>query len=165
MTLFDFMSTYYVEDYKPKSVVESHNQEALLARGYPFEFRHVTVDLEWFTYDNGTINIAPYELFVVVKPKSTRLRRIDIVSVSLKSSLNRHYSFSPSTQWPVVMDIKNCNDLVSHTFKPAFWFQFDKKEEISTRIELLIHTVDEVKREMIDVQWVPVRVKHRAPLI
>jgi len=115
-------STYYVETYKPDDVVEAGNEAALRDRFTPFKFKHATVFLEWYTYDNAKINTAPYKLFIVVEPRSSLLRSVDIDAVSMQSSLGHKYAFAPSTRWPTVLEVTNSQKRVSHTFQPAFMF-------------------------------------------
>ncbi len=85
--------------------------------------------------------------------------------MSITSSLGREYEFGAATQWPTVLAITNGQERVSHTFEPAFMFQFEEKEEISTRIEIQIRSEDQVQKKAIDVRWIPVRVRHAAPIV
>ena len=165
MVWFTSVSTYYVETYKPDGIVTGGDEAALRTRLTPFEFDHVTVFLEWYTYDNATINTAPYKLFVVVEPKSPLLRSVDITSVSISSSLGHDYSFAPSMRWPTVLTVTNTEKRVSHTFEPGFMFEFEQKEDVMTHIEIRIRSEGSVQEETIDVKWVPVRVRHAAPIV
>ncbi|QBG47702.1 hypothetical protein EGM51_09965 [Verrucomicrobia bacterium S94] len=159
------MSSYYVEAYKPESSVISKNQDELHHRFTTFEYEDANIHLEWYTYDNQKINVAPYKLFVVVEPKSEELKKVNITSISISSSLGEIYEFSPSTQWPTVLNVTNVDRRVSHTFEPGFMFKFEEKEEISTQVEFEIKTKDKVRKETIDIKWVPIRVKHAAPIV
>ena len=165
MTWLIRKSTYYVETYKPYTIVESGNKKALRDRFTAYEFEDVTIFLEWNTYDNEKINTAPYKLFVVIEPKTSSFHSVEIERVNIQSSLGHDYTFDLAIEWPVIIKLEDDQQRDSYLFEPAFTFEFEKQEEIVTHIEFEIRTGDRAQTETIDVRWIPVRVAHAAPIV
>lgn len=154
---------YYVEAYKSEAEISSQNENLLKSRFTEVEFDGFRLFLEWYTYDNKTINRAPYKLFVVIEPKNSSFDAISIESININSNLNIKYEISPKIKFPVVLSNKGALTRSSYTFEPAFDFRFKKKEVIETEIRVKVLGSGNV--EMIKHKWFPIRVKHYAPII
>jgi hypothetical protein len=165
MIFFIKASTYTVETYKTREVIARGDEKILSGRFTPFHFENVTVFLEWYTYDNDRINTAPYKLFVRVDPRSPAVRSVEVLAVSVTSSRGYEYSFSPATEWPVVLSFEKSTEYAAHIFEPAFMFRFDEDESVFTRISFTISSDDGVETETIEAEWIPVRLRRVAPMV
>ena len=154
---------YYVKAYKTESEIHRGDQVELRSRFSTIEFEGLYLHLEWYTYDNFIINRPPYKLFVVSEPKSSDFERIEVVEISLSSSLGREYVID-SGVFPVTLKNENMKR-DSHTFEPALSFRFGKKEKISSSIKIRIFTKNSVLEKELKLRWEPVKVKHYAPII
>ena len=161
--LFGCTNEYYVEAYKSESEIHSQDEHVLRSRFTEVEFDDFFLFLEWFTYDNNTINVAPYKLFVVLEPKNSNVESVSIESVEIKSSLNNKYDIFPEVEFPVIIHSKGVSKRSSYTFEPAFDFKFKKEEVIESEIRVKILKSGETK--VIRHKWLPIRVKHFAPIV
>lgn len=158
-------STYYVEAYKPEDVVASKDAAALRDRFTTFELDLARVHLEWNTYDNDVINEAPYKLLVVVEPLAPELRAVQISSLEVTSSLGSEYAFDESIEWPIIAEIAGDTTRLSWKFDPGFMFRFDDQEIVSSRVVLAFDDGAHLSEHSLDVRWMPVHVRHVAPIV
>lgn len=162
-TLVGCSNEYYVEAYKSEAEISSKNEDLLRSRFTEVEFDDFNLFLEWFTYDNSTINKAPYKLFIVIEPKNLNFEAVSIESIAIKSSFNNEYKISPKIEFPVIISNKGIAKRSSYTFEPAFDFRFKKEEVIDTEITVKVLSGGETK--VIKHKWLPIRVKHYAPIV
>ena len=156
---------YYTLSYKPIDVIEANERDALRSRFHRVLVPEGLVNFEWFTYDNKDITQGPYKPFVVLDPVSKSLKRVELVRITLKSSLGKRYEFDSTQTWPVVLESLGKGNPTSHTFEPSFAFGFDEKEVIHTEILLRTTTDKGTTEELIKIDWAPIRVRHFSPLV
>ena len=95
------MTTTRIETYKPAEVVERGRKQELRERCADFALREVTICIEWFTYDNDTINRTPYKLLIAASRPAAGLQRVMVEEISLSSSLGRRHVFADTLGWPL----------------------------------------------------------------
>jgi hypothetical protein len=158
-------NAYYVKAYKSDAEIYRGNEQELKSRFTTVNFNDFEFFLEWYTYDNTFINRPPYKLFVVLAPKNQDLENVSIESVMLGSSLGNSYEISESVEFPVIL--RNNPELKrsSYTFEPAFDFRFSNEEIIRSEIVILITVRGKVERKVLKHRWLPIRVKHYAPIV
>jgi len=155
------MTTMRVETYKPAEVVERRRKQELQDRCAEFVLREVTICMEWFTYDNDTINRTPYKLLIAAVRPAADLRSVMVEEIALSSSLGRRHVFADSLPWPLEVPLADTADLL---LEPALRIDYGAEEEISTRIRLRIVTASGERRVVLRTRWVPVRIESFMPV-
>jgi hypothetical protein len=155
----------YTEWYKPVEVIRANDAKELGSRFYPVSIPDGVVNLEWYTYDNKEFKKGPYKLFVVLEPLTESLQRVEILRITVSSSLGKQYDFDLSQKWPVVLASKGPEYPTSHQFEPAFAFAYHENEIIHTEILLRTTNAEGVTEQLLKIDWGPVRVRHFSPLV
>lgn len=155
-------ATYYVEDYKPEAIVSRGDIEELQSRFTALDFKHATLHLEWYTYDNRKINRGPYKLRMSLGSQSPDFQHLEIDEIEIESDRGVSYHFAETIQWPIVLKAVGSQP---HILEPSFPFQFHQHEIIITKFKIRIHSHQSVEEKTINMKWLPVRVKHLAPLV
>ena len=157
-------TTVRVQAYKPAEAVARADREELRVRCSVFEFEQASLCMEWFTYDNDTINQPPYKLVIDVLPKTSELKRVLVEEIIVSSSAGRRYSFADSIPWPIEMALRPAH-AGWRTLEPAMRFDFDGGEEIWTRVRLRFVLASGEKTVTVRTRWVPVVVKYFSPIV
>jgi len=163
--LLSCTNAYDVEAYKSASAIDKDLQELLRNRFTLIEFADVNLFLEWNTYDNEIINKSPYKLFIKVEAKNKNFRSIAIQDVIITSSLGKKYSFLHSVSFPVRLASDGGSKNKTYLFEPAFYFDFYRKEEVTTEISISIELQTKTIDKIVKHKWLPIRVKNFAPIV
>ena len=157
-------NTYYVEDYKPKSTIDSEKPHLLESRFTTVEYTGFNLHLEWLTYDNKVINKAPYKLYFVLEPKDSSFAKIEIVSVEIDSDKGKRYTFEKG-MIPFSLSNNKTLERSWHILEPPFKFDFNGGEVVSTKIEIKVIYEESSETHFLEHEWHPIRVKHYAPVV
>ena len=178
---YKFTHTHTIETYKPYPF---NVEEKVFERGFDFSIPYGTLGIEWYTYDNEEIDRSPYKLafslYNISKgsdnfksgTNNTELKidfeYVEIDKIIISSSLGKKYSvlehYTPPTplnpniygnrdyKFPLILNSTNYTKYL----EPAFSFDFEDNEVISTRIYLKVKPFNAPAIEKIlDIEWRP----------
>lgn len=158
-------STYYVETYKPEQIALRGIQKELQSRFYDVNMNDYTLNIEWFTYDNKVINKPPYNLFLVIDPKNNKVNKVYIDKIKVSSTLDKQYKFDKELPRIIYKRTDGVLNRQSYKFSESFDFQFDSKEQIVLTFTIVTEYDDQTISKDFEIKFLPIKVKHYAPIV
>lgn len=161
--LLNFSLETPIEDYRPDYQVDLLSPDSISRIATEITHDAVTFRLSWSTVDSPTFGKGPYKLRIVVMPNREPVAEVLFDSVRVESD-RAAYQFSSRTTWPAlpVQTTPYWKDIV---FEPAFDFDHDAGERVTTRIWCRIEDGPQITSQYSELRWVPVSYRKFFPIV
>ncbi len=102
---------------------------------------------------------------MVVTPKTTLLESVEVVSVQIHSDRGVSYTLGAPDRSVLTIAIKGDHVSYSSKTEQSLMFDFNAREEISTKIVFEFRLGSNVETETLTLRWKPVRVYYWTSIV